>query len=98
MRIICFLFGLLFFLASCNQDKKATMIIKGGDIYTVDTNQPTVEAVAVLDGRIVAMGDESEMNNYADEKTEIIDATGSFVMPGFIEGHGHFSGLGKSLH
>jgi predicted amidohydrolase YtcJ len=97
MRIICFLFGLLFFLASCNQDKKATMIIKGGDIYTVDTNQPTVEAVAVLDGRIVAMGDESEMNNYADEKTEIIDATGSFVMPGFIEGHGHFSGLGKSL-
>ncbi len=97
MRIICSLIGILFFLVSCTQDKKATMIIKGGDIYTVDPLQPSVEAVAVLDGRILAMGNESDVNKYADDKTEIIDATGSFVMPGFIEGHGHFSGLGKSL-
>lgn len=97
MRIFCLSIAILFFIVGCKEEKKATMIISGGDIYTVDSSQPKVEAVAVIDGRIIAIGNEEEIKALADENTEMIDASGSFVMPGFIEGHGHFSGLGKSL-
>ena len=37
------------------------------------------------------------MEKHIGENTKMIDLEGKFVMPGFIEGHGHFSGLGQSL-
>ncbi|MEO0734772.1 MAG: amidohydrolase, partial [Bacteroidota bacterium] len=48
-------------------------------------------------GRILAVGNDPESLLGVDENTERLDAEGQFVMPGFIEGHGHFSGLGSSL-
>ncbi len=70
-------------------------IIYSDQIYT--GTDDSAEAIAISDGKIVAMGSKEDMNSYVSPTAEIIDATGSFVMPGFIEGHGHFSRLGSSL-
>lgn len=89
-------FFLVFFLMSCKDDT-ADMIIKNANIYAVDTTYTNANAIAIKNGLIVHIGSEAEMESYAGEQTEMIDAGGNFVMPGFIEGHGHYSGLGYSL-
>ena len=66
-------------------------------MYTVNKKQPWAEAVVVKDGKIVFVGKEKEARTYANTATEIVDCKGQFVMPGFIEGHGHIHGLGSSL-
>jgi predicted amidohydrolase YtcJ len=89
---------LLLFLTNCQEEKVlADTIITNGTIYTVEPDNPQVEAVAIKDGRIIALGKASEMSIYQAEDTKIIDLEGQFAMPGFIEGHGHFSGLGYGL-
>lgn len=95
------LFGLLLllFLAACQTPttEYADTIISNGNVYTVNEDQPRAEAIAIKDGKILAVGTAKEMEAYQGETTKMIDAEGQFVMPGFIEGHGHFSGLGNSL-
>ncbi|MCO6484263.1 MAG: amidohydrolase [Saprospiraceae bacterium] len=73
------------------------LILTGGAIYTVDSLQPFVTAMAIRDGRIMAVGADREILAMAGAETEIRDLKGQFVMPGLIEGHGHFRGLGESL-
>ena len=53
--------------------------------------------MAVKDGKIIFVGNNTDVKKYIGDKTEVIDAKGQFVMPGFIEGHGHIHGLGASL-
>lgn len=95
---------ILVFLAllslACNgvKEEKADLILTNGVIYTVDSDQPWAEAMAIRGDRILKLGDASDVITLADkEHTQVIDLGGKFVMPGFIEGHGHFSGLGQSL-
>jgi predicted amidohydrolase YtcJ len=94
---------ILFFL-SCNAATKsagtsetAELVINNARIYTVNKNQPEAQALAVKEGKIVFIGSNKDVKNYIGDKTEVIDAHGQFVMPGFIEGHGHIHGLGASL-
>ena len=70
------------------------MLIYGGTIYTVDENQPNVEAVAVKDNTILFAGTLKEAEKYKGKNTEILDLEGKTMTPGLIEGHGHFMGLG----
>ena len=72
------------------------MIIKNANIYAVDTTY-TGDAIAIKGDKIWKVGTWAEMEPYIHASTEIIDAQGNFVMPGFIEGHGHYNGLGNSL-
>lgn len=84
------------FVSSCsnNNEESATMIIHGGNIYTVDDSQPTVEAVAVKDNKILFAGSFNEAESFKSDQTEMIDLKGKTMTPGLIEGHGHFMGLG----
>ncbi len=91
-----FLF-LVFLLSSCSQKKSADLIIINANVWTVDSANPTTEAIAILDGKILQTGSTEDIVKLKGQSTEEIDAKGAFVMPGWIEGHGHFSGLGKSL-
>ncbi len=75
----------------------ADRILTGGTVITVDTNLPEAEAVALKDGRIVAVGSADEIARHIGDATEVIALDGRVAMPGFIEGHGHFLGLGQSL-
>ncbi|QRM91033.1 amidohydrolase family protein [Lacinutrix sp. WUR7] len=70
------------------------MIIHGGTIYTVDSIQPTVEAVVTKNNTILFAGSFEEAKNYQNEQTELINLKGKTMTPGLIEGHGHFMGLG----
>ena len=54
------------------------------------------QAVASRGGRIVAIGTAAEMKAHIGPKTEVIDVKGQLVIPGFIEGHGHFTGVGAA--
>lgn len=84
------------FFSSCADSNKefATMIIHGGTIYTVDSIQTTVEAVATKNNTILFAGSLAEAEIYTNEQTEDIDLKGKTMTPGLIEGHGHFMGLG----
>ena len=73
------------------------MILINGKIATMDKNNPEAEAIAFQDDRILLIGSTAEIEALKNETTKVIDLKGNFAMPGFIEGHGHFSGLGKSL-
>jgi predicted amidohydrolase YtcJ len=75
----------------------ADIIYINAEVVTVNDEQPTAEAVAVKDGRILAVGSKEEMKNYQNETTEVIDLNGGVMVPGFIDAHGHFlqQGLAK---
>jgi predicted amidohydrolase YtcJ len=75
----------------------ADRILTGGTIITVDADQPEAEAVALKDGRILAVGDAAEIASLAGPETDLIDLDGRVAIPGFIEGHGHFLGMGQAL-
>ena len=90
---------ILVFGLGCTSAKKevADLIIINAQVATVDSLLPDAEAVAVKGDRILQVGNNDEIQALQGEHTEVIDAGGQFLMPGFIEGHGHFSGLGQSL-
>tara|TARA_R110000868_G_scaffold98054_2_gene269910 strand:- start:30639 stop:32366 length:1728 start_codon:yes stop_codon:yes gene_type:complete len=83
-------------IAMCKSPSKefATMLIYGGNIYTVDDSHVNVEAVAVKDNLIIFTGSLAEAEQYKNDKTQLIDLEGKTMTPGLIEGHGHFMGLG----
>jgi predicted amidohydrolase YtcJ len=74
----------------------ATLVLRGGRIATVDPTKPAVQALAARGDTIVAVGTNEELVPYVGPRTEVIELRGQFAMPGFIEGHGHFMGLGQS--
>lgn len=74
----------------------ADLVLRGGTIATVDTNVGSVEAIAVTGYQVTAVGGNDEISAYIGPETEVVELNGRFVMPGFIEGHGHFLSLGRS--
>jgi predicted amidohydrolase YtcJ len=91
-------FVVVFFLFSasgCQQETGfADVVIMGGKIYTVNSQQPMVEAVAVKDDKILFAGSQKEVRKYIRDSTKIIDLEGKMMTPGFIEGHGHIMAIG----
>ena len=81
---------------SCNQKTNVDLIVHNAKIYTVDTAFTLAEALAVKDGKFVAVGDENDILSQYNA-TEVIDAQGCAVYPGFMDGHSHFSGYGENL-
>ena len=78
------------------QSRIATLAIVNGHVVTVDSATPEAEAVAIAGDRILAVGTTAEVRRLVGPRTRVIDANGRLVIPGFIEGHGHYMGLGES--
>lgn len=97
MRIAIFLLLLSCFLQACQKNEKADLLLLNGNIYTVDEKMPRAQALAIRNGLILQVGTNEEIEKLKDDQTQVIDLQGQFTMPGFIEGHGHFSGMGYSL-
>ena len=74
----------------------ADLVLLGGRVVTVDPDHPEAEAVAVRNGRIAAVGTTAEIEATAGPDTEVIQLEGRLAIPGFIEGHGHFMGVGNA--
>lgn len=81
-------------LISCSGKKPADLVITGGTIYTLDDAQPIVEAVVVNADTIVFAGTAKAAEEWIGDNTNVIDLAGKTMIPGFIEGHGHFMGVG----
>ncbi len=73
------------------------MIVRGGDVWTLDPARPRARALAIRDGVIVAVGDESEVEGLRSPSTVVLDAGGGTVTPGLVDAHAHLVGLGESL-
>ena len=87
---------LLFTFCSCKFRQKADLIIHHAKIYTVDDKFSVAEAMAVRDGKIIAIGTNDDiLKQY--ESDSITDAGGKTVFPGFNDAHAHFVGYGSSL-
>ncbi len=95
-KLKAFLLALItaFVIQACSSGKTADTIYTNGDIYTADANDTKVEAVAVIDGMIVAVGSKSEVMKMQGSETEMVDLAGKTMTPGFIESHGHLMGIG----
>jgi len=87
----------LVLISACTSDTSPDLILFNADVYTLDKNNPTATAIAIKDEAIIKIGDDESIKKLATESTEMLDIKGAFLMPGFIEGHGHFTGLGYSL-
>jgi predicted amidohydrolase YtcJ len=74
----------------------ADSIFINGKIITVDANNSIAQAVAVKDGKIVAVGKTEDIIKWKGAGTEVINLQGKTLTPGFVDGHSHFMSLGRS--
>ncbi|HXP16769.1 MAG TPA: amidohydrolase [Terriglobales bacterium] len=75
----------------------ADLIIRDAKIWTVDTDRPSAQAVAVLGGRVVAVGSNADADAWRGPHTRLVDAAGKLLLPGFNDAHVHFVSGGLAL-
>jgi predicted amidohydrolase YtcJ len=68
---------------------EADQVVTNGNIYTIDDTTPRAQAFAVKNGRFLAVGSNSDINNLIGPGTQVIDTAGMTVVPGFIDAHNH---------
>ena len=73
----------------------ADLVLRNGKIVTVNSAAPVAQAIAIRGDRIIALGGDSQTTGWIGPNTKVIDLHGMFAIPGFIEGHGHFTGVGE---
>jgi predicted amidohydrolase YtcJ len=71
------------------------LIVVNGKVYTMDAQTPRAQAFAVKFGRIIAVGSTADIRNLASARTQVIDAAGATITPGFIDAHCHVSGVNE---
>ena len=74
----------------------ADTVLIGGKIITLDAQERVAEALAIRDGRIIAVGSSAEVLKFAGERTEVIKLDGKTVLPGFVESHVHAIGAARA--
>lgn len=79
------------------ETEKPELVLFNGNIFTVDRDQPRAQAVAIADGRFLAVGSNSDVLNLASVGTKKIDLAGKTVLPGFNDAHCHPGPSGVDL-
>ncbi len=74
----------------------ADLVLTNGKVVTVEDSLPEAPAVAVRGARIIALGRAVDMEPFVGPTTQVVDLKGRLVIPGFVEGHGHFTGVGEA--
>lgn len=84
--------------ASWEAMASADMVLLNGKVFTADKARPMAQALAVADGKVLAVGSDAEISALADAGTQRIDLGGKALMPGLIDTHAHaiFGGLEMS--
>ncbi len=91
------LLALLMVLAWANaRAQPADTVLRNGKIVTMDRTKPSAEALAIRGDTILAVGSNQEVQQHIGKSTQVIDLAGKLAIPGFIEGHGHLTGLGSA--
>ena len=73
----------------------ADMVLRNGKIVTEFAQQPVVQAMAIRASKVVNLGTNADAAKWIGPRTQVIDLHGQLAIPGFIEGHGHFTGIGE---
>ena len=95
-RLAAPLLALLCLVAAVTPQEPADLVLRGGRVATVDDDFSITDAIAVRGHEVVATGTDDEIAAYIGADTEVIELDGRLAIPGFIEGHGHFLGLGRA--
>ena len=95
MKNLGTLLCVLALMVSCNQKEQADLIVTNAKIYTVDDNFSMATAIAVKDGKFLVVSSDDEVTK-SYEAQEVIDAQGKTIVPGLIDAHCHFYGLGMT--
>jgi predicted amidohydrolase YtcJ len=74
----------------------ADLVLRNGDIYTVNAAQPRAQAIAIRGETIVAVSTSAEIKKWIGPKTRVIDLHGRFAMPGFNDAHTHLASGGMA--
>jgi len=82
-------------LAAAALAQPAELVLRNGKIVTMNAAAPLAQALAARGGRITALGADSAAQRWIGPNTKVIDLHGMLAIPGFIEGHGHFTGVGE---
>lgn len=99
-RLSAFLL-LLFGSSGCADDPRmeapsADLVLRNGNVVTMNEDLPKATAVAMTGDRISWVGDEAGIESWIGTETKVVDLGGQLAVPGLIEGHAHFLGLGIS--
>jgi len=86
---IAFLFLLLFAIDGFAQKTAPTLIVHNAKIHTLDEQNSIAEAIAVVDGKILKVGNNSDILKLKNKSTKIIDAKGKVIVPGLFDSHMH---------
>jgi len=73
----------------------ADLVLRNGKIVTMNPAAPMAQFLAARGDRIVALGGTADVQKWIGPNTKVIDLKGQLAIPGFIEGHGHFAGIGE---
>jgi len=74
----------------------ADLVLTNGRVLTVEDASPEAQALAIKGDRIAAFGTSTEIRRYVGPATQVIDLNGQLAIPGFIDGHAHFLGVGEA--
>jgi predicted amidohydrolase YtcJ len=74
----------------------ADLVLRNGRIITLDDGTPAAQALAARNGAIVFVGTNADVAKFVAPSTRVINLLGQTAIPGFIEGHGHFTGVGEN--
>jgi predicted amidohydrolase YtcJ len=87
----------LLLLAACSTapPPSADLVLHNATIYTGDSTAAPARAMAIKDGRIVFIGSEADAEAWIADAAEVVDLSGRFVFPGFVDAHAHFTGIGQ---
>jgi predicted amidohydrolase YtcJ len=95
MRIFVILAGVYAACSAAAFAQPADLVLRNGKIVTLSPAAPTVQALAVRGDRITELGSDQDARQWIGPRTKVIDLHGQLAIPGFIEGHGHFTGIGE---
>lgn len=96
-NILGILLGFFLFINGSAQKLTVDLVIVNANVQTMDPAKPKAQAIAVMGGKIVAVGTDAEIRALAGANTKVIDAGGKLVMPGFNDAHLHFTEGGFQL-
>src|SRR5262245_44561164 len=88
---------LLTFVEATFAQTSADIVITNANVRTMDAKRTVARSIAMLNGRIIAIGTDADAKKLIGPKTRVIDAAGRTVLPGFNDAHVHFSPTGAQL-
>ena len=92
-----FILVIVLFVTGCSSEKtciESDLVLVNTKIYTANPKNPTVEALAIKNGKFVFIGTNTEAQNFNCGESKLLNLEGSFVYPGFIDAHAHLKGIG----